>query len=330
MRLTGIELIRVAMPLRTPFRTSFGTERARDVLLVRAEGTVDGTTVVGWGECVAGAEPRYSPEYVDGAEHVITHFFAPRLFDRGDVEAENVGALLEVFEGHPMAKAALEMAVLDAELRAAGRSFAEYFGAVTDRVPAGVSVGITDDVAELLEQVAGYLDDGYLRIKLKIEPGLDVDRVAAVRERFGDDLVLQVDANAAYTLDDADHLAELDAFDLLLVEQPLAAGDLRHHSLLATADAHADLPRRVDHLGEDRRRRHRPRRVHDRQHQGRESGWLHRGQAGPRHVPGPRRTGVVRRDAGDRTRPRGQRLPGGDARIHPARRHVGVGSLLGA
>ena len=233
VRLTGIELIRVAMPLRTPFRTSFGTERDRDVLLVRAEGTVDGSTVVGWGECVAGAEPRYSPEYVDGAEHVITHFFAPRLFDRGDVEAENVGALLEVFEGHPMAKAALEMAVLDAELRAAGRSFAEYFGAVTDRVPAGVSVGITDDVAELLEQVAGYLDDGYLRIKLKIEPGLDVDRVAAVRERFGDDLVLQVDANAAYTLDDADHLAELDAFGLLLVEQPLAAGDLRHHSLLA-------------------------------------------------------------------------------------------------
>ena len=132
-----------------------------------------------------------------------------------------------------MAKAAVEMAVLDAELRAAGTSFAEHLGAVTDRVPAGVSVGITDRTPELLDQVAGYLDDGYVRIKLKIEPGLDIDRVAAVRERFGDDLRLQVDANAAYTLDDADHLAQLDAFDLLLIEQPLAAGDLRHHSLLA-------------------------------------------------------------------------------------------------
>jgi O-succinylbenzoate synthase len=233
VHLTGIELRRVAMPLRTPFRTSFGTERDRDVLLVRAEGTVDGTGVVGWGECVAMAEPRYSAEYVDGAEHVIARFFAPLLFDRDDVSADDVGRLLAVFEGHPMAKAALEMAVLDAELRAAGVSFAEHLGAVTDRVPAGVSVGITDRTPELLDQVAGYLDDGYVRIKLKIEPGLDVSRVAAVRERFGDDLALQVDANAAYTLDDADHLAQLDAFGLLLVEQPLAAGDLRHHSLLA-------------------------------------------------------------------------------------------------
>jgi O-succinylbenzoate synthase len=233
VKLSGIELRRLAMPLRTPFRTSFGTERDRDVLLLRAEGTADGVGTAGWGECVAGAEPRYSAEYVDGAEHVIANFFAPMLFDRGDVRADDVESLLAVFEGHPMAKAAVEMAILDAELRAAGVSFGGHLGSVKDRVPAGVSVGITDRVPELLDQVAGYLDDGYQRIKLKIEPGLDVDRVAAVRDRFGDDLLLQVDANAAYTLDDADHLAQLDAFDLLLVEQPLAAGDLRHHSLLA-------------------------------------------------------------------------------------------------
>jgi O-succinylbenzoate synthase len=233
VRLTGIELRRVAMPLRTPFRTSFGTEHDRDVLLVRAEGDVAGTATTGWGECVAMAEPRYSAEYVDGAEHVIAAFFAPILFDRGDVAADDIATLLAVFEGHPMAKAALEMAVLDAELRAGGVSFASRLGAVADRVPAGVSVGITATTAELLDQVAGYLDDGYLRIKLKIEPGLDVDRVAAVRERFGEAVQLQVDANAAYTLDDAAHLAQLDAFGLLLVEQPLAAGDLRHHALLA-------------------------------------------------------------------------------------------------
>jgi O-succinylbenzoate synthase len=234
VRLRGIELRRIAMPLRTPFRTSFGTQHDRDVLLVLAEGTSEGRPTHGWGECVAMSDPRYSAEYVDGAQYVIEHFFAPLLFERGDVAAAHVTTLLAVFEGHPMAKAAVEMAILDGELRAAGVSLAAHLGAVADRVPAGVSVGITDSTAELLDQVAGYLDDGYLRIKLKIEPGLDIERVAAVRERFGDDVMLQVDANAAYTLDDADHLAELDAFGLLLIEQPLAADDLRHHALLAT------------------------------------------------------------------------------------------------
>lgn len=233
MRISGLELRRVAMPLRTPFRTSFGTQLERDVLLIRAEGTSEGVDTVGWGECVSMSEPRYSSEYVDGSEYVIEHFFAPMIFERGDVGAHDVAPLLSVFEGHPMAKAAIEMALLDAELRVAGESFATHLGAVVDRVPTGVSVGITDSVGELMDQVAGYLDDGYIRIKLKIEPGIDIDRVAAVRERFGDDLMLQVDANAAYTLDDADHLAELDAFDLLLIEQPLATDDLRHHALLA-------------------------------------------------------------------------------------------------
>lgn len=233
MRLSGIELRRVAMPLRTPFRTSFGTQLARDILLLRVEGTAEHGDAVGWGECVALAEPRYSPEYVDGAEHVIEHFFTPVLFARGDVAADDVAPLLAAFEGHPMAKAAVEMAILDAELRDAGVSLAAHLGAVAERVPSGVSVGIFDTIEELLDQVAGYLDDGYLRIKLKIEPGIDIERVAAVRERFGDELMLQVDANAAYTLDDADHLAQLDAFDLLLIEQPLSTDDLRHHALLA-------------------------------------------------------------------------------------------------
>lgn len=233
MRVIGFELRRVAMPLRTPFRTSFGTQLDRDVLLVRVEGTTDGVETFGWGECVSMAEPRYSPEYVDGSQHVIERFFAPMIFERGDVGAEEVAPLLSVFEGHPMAKAAVEMAVLDAELRARGESFASYLGAVVDRVPTGVSVGITDSTGELLDQVAGYLDDGYIRIKLKIEPGMDVERVAAVRDRFGDEVMLQVDANAAYTLDDADHLGVLDAFDLLLIEQPLATDDLRHHAILA-------------------------------------------------------------------------------------------------
>src|SRR5690606_23273238 len=144
-----------------------------------------------------------------------------------------VAGLLAPIKGHRMAKAALEMAVIDAWLRARGDSFASYLGAVRDRVPAGVSVGIMDSVPRLLDAVAAYLDQGYVRIKLKIEPGWDVAPVRAVRERFGDDLLLQVDANAAYTLADANHLAKLDDFDLLLIEQPLAEDDIVQHARLA-------------------------------------------------------------------------------------------------
>jgi O-succinylbenzoate synthase len=132
-----------------------------------------------------------------------------------------------------MAKAAVEMAFLDAELSARDEPLAVYLGAVRDAVPAGVSVGIAGSVGELLETVAGYLAEGYVRIKLKIEPGWDVEPVRAVRERFGDDILLQVDANAAYTLGDASHLAGLDPFGLLLIEQPLAEDDVAGHALLA-------------------------------------------------------------------------------------------------
>ena len=132
-----------------------------------------------------------------------------------------------------MAKAALETAVLDAELRAEGRSFGRELGAVHRRVPCGVSVGIMDSVPELLDAVEGYLAAGYVRIKLKIEPGWDVGPVRAVRERFGDDVLLQVDANTAYTLNDAAQLARLDPFGLLLIEQPLDEEDVLGHAELA-------------------------------------------------------------------------------------------------
>jgi O-succinylbenzoate synthase len=136
-------------------------------------------------------------------------------------------------KGHPMAKAALEAALLDTQLRLAGMSLGSYLGAVHDAVPAGVSVGIMDSIPELLAAVEGYLDEGYLRIKLKIEPGWDVAPVRAVRERFGEDLLLQVDANTAYTLADAAQLSRLDAFELLLIEQPLAEDDIAGHAELA-------------------------------------------------------------------------------------------------
>lgn len=229
MKIEAVDLIRVEMPLVSPFRTSFGTQTTRDILLVH----VTGPDSDGWGECVAMNEPAYSSEYVDGAHDVIRRFLVPRLLDHTEVSGEKVCQVLAGFKGHPMAKAALEMAVLDAELRQRGESFAAHLGAVAESVPCGVSIGIPGTVNELIDLVAGYLQDGYLRIKLKIEPGWDIEPVRAVRERFGDQLLLQVDANTAYTLADGRHLAKLDAFDLLLIEQPLGEDDIAGHAELA-------------------------------------------------------------------------------------------------
>jgi O-succinylbenzoate synthase len=228
MKISEVALHRVSLPLVSPFRTSFGTQTRKDALLVEVQ-TPDAH---GWGECVALSDPSYSSEYVDGAEHLLRTFALPRLLTAGDVSAARVAPLLAGIKGHPMAKAAVELAVLDAELRASNCSLGDHLGAVHDRVPAGVSVGIMDSIPELLDAVAGYVDGGYRRIKLKIEPGWDIDPVAAVRERFGD-ILLQVDANTAYTLGDASHLARLDPFNLLLMEQPLPEDDLRGHAALA-------------------------------------------------------------------------------------------------
>ncbi|GAA2612594.1 o-succinylbenzoate synthase [Actinomadura fulvescens] len=227
MKIEKVELRTVALPLKTPFRASVTELRSRDVLLVRVV-TPDAE---GWGECAALPDPRYSAEYVDGAADVLRRFLVPALPE--NVEAHEVGPALAPFRGHPMAKAALEMAVLDAGLRAAGESLGHYLGAVRERVRCGVSVGIHGSVPELLDVVEGFVAEGYTRIKLKIEPGWDLEPVRAVREHFGGELPLQVDANGAYTPADTPHLARLDAFGLLLIEQPLAAGDLVRHAALA-------------------------------------------------------------------------------------------------
>jgi O-succinylbenzoate synthase len=175
---------------------------------------------------------------------VLRRYLVPLLFacqrdgDRVGVEPEQVATALDRVQGHPMAKGALEMAVLDASLRRAGRSFGDRLGAVRAQVDCGVSVGIQANVAELLDVVARYVDDGYRRVKLKIEPGHDVEPVRAVRARFPD-AMLQVDANAAYSLrdDDVAALRSLDAFDLALIEQPLAPDDLAGHTRLASTVA---------------------------------------------------------------------------------------------
>lgn len=231
MRIEHAELIWVKLPLVHPFRTSFGTSFDRHTFLLRV---ITDTGAEGWSECAAEPDPLYSSEFLDGAELVLREHLIPRLVVLGDdLTAALVGHALGPVKGHFMAKHVVETALLDAELKHLGVSFAQYLGAVKDRVPAGVSVGIMDSIDELLEHVGRYLQQGYLRIKLKIEPGWDLEPVRIVRETFGPDILLQTDANTAYTLADAQHLAKLDKYDLLLTEQPLAEDDIRGHAELA-------------------------------------------------------------------------------------------------
>lgn len=230
MKLACVEILRLNMPLVTPFRTSFGVQTGRDVLIVVAE-TTDG--VRGFGECVALADPIYNEEYVEGAQQVLERYLIPAVLRAQDITPAQVAVLTEGFVGHRMAKGALELAVLDAQLRTVGMSLADYLGGVRRTVQVGVSVGITDTTEQLVEVVGAFRTQGYKRVKLKIEPGFDIEPVAAVREAFGNDLALQVDGNTAYRAGDLAHLTQLDSFGMLLIEQPFEHDALDLHSELA-------------------------------------------------------------------------------------------------
>ena len=227
MIVRAVELRLVGVPLVRPFRTSFGETNRKECILVRVRTDL----AEGWGECVADIEPDFSGEFNAGAWILIRDFLAPALFRAGDIGAGQLADLFSFVRGNPMAKGVLVDAVLDAELKSEGRSLASYLGSERDRVPCGVSVGITPTTEELLAQVDGYLAEGYQRIKLKIAPGVDVERVVAVRAAHPD-ILLSVDANAAYSLADIDVFKALEDFNLLMIEQPLHFEDILQHAKL--------------------------------------------------------------------------------------------------
>jgi O-succinylbenzoate synthase len=217
----SVELLRVRLPLTRPFRTASSTTAVKDALLVR----VITPESDGWGECAAQVTSAYAPETIDTARIALRDELIPRLF---------AGAALDSVRGHHAAKAALTTALLDAQLRAGGISLADHLGGTASHVDAGVAVGMQPDLRALLETVAGYAAAGYRSMKLKIMRGHDVDAVAAVRAEVGPDVRLQVDANGSYAPADADHLEQLDAFDLACFEQPLAPDALLDHAGLAS------------------------------------------------------------------------------------------------
>ena len=226
--LRSVELREVALPLVRPFRTSFGEDTEKRCLLLR----VDAGDVTGWGECVADVEPRYGDEWNDGARISLARFLIPSVLAGGPIsDPAQVGERVRWVRGHRMAKAALEMAVLDAWLQANETSLAAHAGAVRERVPCGVSVGIASTVEVMLEEIRGYLAKGYRRVKLKIEPGRDLDVVRRVRDELPD-TPLSVDANAAYSPADTPLFQALDELGLVMIEQPLGHDDLTDHARL--------------------------------------------------------------------------------------------------
>ena len=227
MRIDRLELRLLRLPLVHFFETSFGRIYDKHFILVKLEGEGH----AGFGECVAESDPYYSSETNETCWHIISEFLAPRVLGVSFEHPRDVFAAFAAVRGHNMAKAAVEMAAWDLHARQQGLPLSRVLGGDRTEIASGVSIGIQDSLDQLVEKVDRELSAGYRRIKIKIKPGWDVDAVERVRSRFGA-IPLMADANAAYTLADAAHLARLDAFDLMMIEQPLEYDDLRDHARL--------------------------------------------------------------------------------------------------
>ena len=220
-RAVAVELFRIRLPLRSPFRTARSTTTHKDALLVRVV-TSDGE---GWGEVGADPSPSYAPDTLDTARLILRDELVPRVL---------AGAGLDDVRGHHPARAAITTALLDARLRAEGTSLAAYLGATSRYVSAGVAIGRLGDRDALVADAAAYAAQGYRSLKVKIAPGADVEEIGAVRRELGAEVTLQVDANGSYSLADADRLAALDDLGVACLEQPLAPDALLDHAALAT------------------------------------------------------------------------------------------------
>jgi O-succinylbenzoate synthase len=225
-----IVLRQIAMPLVHFFETSFGRTHRRKMVLVEA---VAGG-VSGWGEVTCGENPFYNEEWTESAWHIVRDYVAPRVLHHEFAGAEEVADRTAHIRGHLMARGGVEAAFWDLEARLKGVPLHRQIGGgAIQEIACGVSIGIQNTVYELLKTIERELAAGYLRIKIKIKPGWDVDVVRDVRKTFPD-ILLMADANSAYTLDDVEHLKRLDEFNLMMIEQPLAHDDIIDHAVLQT------------------------------------------------------------------------------------------------
>ena len=227
MKIESLTMREIHMPLVHFFETSFGRVYSRRILLV----SVDYEGVRGWGECVAGEDPYYSPEWIETAWATIKHYLAPALLGREVAAGRDCPSLFDRVRGHNMAKAALENAVWDAEARQKKQPLWKLLGGTRREIACGVSIGIQDSPEQLLQRIETELAAGYRRIKVKVKPGWDLNVLEKIRSRWSD-ILLSVDANSAYTLDQIEHLRKFDAYNLLMIEQPLWHDEIYLHARL--------------------------------------------------------------------------------------------------
>jgi O-succinylbenzoate synthase len=227
MKIEAITLREIQMPLVHFFETSFGRTTGRRILLI----SVHGDGISGWGECTAGEHPFYNEESIDTAWDVIRHYLGPALLGKKVDRGEECPALFAKVRGHRMAKGGIESAVWDGLAIEKQVPLWKMVGGSLSQINCGVSIGIQDSPEQLLEKIAIELDAGYQRIKLKVKPGWDLNILEKVRARWPS-ITLSCDANSAYTLDDVGHLKKFDAFNLLMIEQPLWNDDIAGHAKL--------------------------------------------------------------------------------------------------
>ncbi len=227
MHIDRIDLYHVAMPLLYPWRTAYGDDYVIESVLVRmASGDQ-----VGWGEASPLAAPTYSPEWAAGVFHVAKTWLAPRLVGQDLTSGEQLQGRLALIKGNPFAKAGLDLAWWDLHARILGKPLHQVLGGTNPNVTVGADFGVRDSIDDLLRQIQGAVDAGYKRVKLKFRPGWDVPMVRAVRNAFPD-TVFHIDCNSGYRLEDARLFQEIDAFNLAMIEQPLANDDLLDHAAL--------------------------------------------------------------------------------------------------
>ena len=227
MKIEAITVREIQLPLVHFFETSFSRVYDRSMLLV----TLHCDGLEAWGECVAGEDPFYSPEWIDTAWPTMAKYLIPALLGKSIGSGRECPKLFARVRGHRMAKGALENAVWEAESMEKGVPLWKLLGGTRRQIECGVSLGIQDTVEQLLEKVEKELAAGYRRIKVKIKPGWDVNVLARIRERWPN-ILLSCDANSAYTINDFDHLAKLEEFRLLMIEQPLWDDDFYFHAAL--------------------------------------------------------------------------------------------------
>ncbi len=228
MQVEKLDLREIQLPLIHPFETSFGTTSHRRILIVRA---FDKSGAIGYGECTAPEDPYFNHETIDTAWFIIKKFVSHLLADAKVEKAEQVNEALARIRGNRMAKGGVECAIWDLEARLENKPLWQLIGGTQPVINSGVSIGLQSSIEKLLEKVAIEVEAGYQRIKLKIKPGQDVELVKAIRQKYPN-ILLSVDANSAYTLDDIEVMRELDKYNLLMIEQPLASGDLVDHAKL--------------------------------------------------------------------------------------------------